>query len=429
MKTKCINLLLKSSIRRSYSSSNATETKLSPLAGIKILDMTRILAGPFATMVMSDLGAEVIKVESPRGGDDTRSWGPPFISAQDGSTNRESCYFLSVNRNKKSICVNMKKQEGKKILQQLACNSDVLIENYVPGKLDSMGLGYKELSGLNSRLIYCSITGFGPDGPHSKRGGYDVIAASMGGLLHVTGEEGGAPSKVGVAMTDLMTALYAHGAILAAILQRQQTGIGQKIDCNLLSTQVSAMTHLASNWLNAGIVSKRWGTAHASIVPYQAFTTKDGYFTIGCGNDKQFVELCHKIGAADLTQDSRFSSNENRVAHRSELLPQLSRILEQKTNSEWSQIFEGVSFPYGPVNDMRGVFNDEQVQHNELDRSVQHPTIGPMRVVGPAVKYSQSYNDVRGPPPTLGQHTDSVLQELGYSNEEIKHLRREEVIS
>ena len=233
-------------------------------------------------MIMSDLGAEVIKVERPGVGDDTRTWGPPFI---EGKT-RESVYFMSVNRNKKSVCVDMKQREGQKIIKELADSSDVLMENYVPGKLESLGLGYEELSRSNPGLVYCSVSGFGPTGPHSGRGGYDVIAASMGGLMEVTGEREGGPAKVGVAMTDLMTALYAKGAVLAALLQRQRTGLGQKIDCNLLSTQVSAMTHLAGNWLNAGILSQRWGTAHASIVPYQTFRTRDGHMTVGCGNDK-----------------------------------------------------------------------------------------------------------------------------------------------
>ena len=258
---------------------------VSPLEGVKILDLTRVLAGPFATMILSDLGAEVVKVERPGRGDDTRSWGPPFIQGETRES-RESLYFLSVNRNKKSVCVDLKQPAGQRIIRELAGQSDVMLENFVPGKLDSLGLGYDQLSQTNPGLVYCSISGFGPSGPHSGRGGYDVIAASMGGLMAVTGEAEGGPAKVGVAMTDLMTALYAHGAVLAALLQRGRTGRGQKIDCNLLSSQVSAMSHLAANWLNAGLISGRWGTAHASIVPYQTFQSSDGHFTIGCGNDK-----------------------------------------------------------------------------------------------------------------------------------------------
>jgi len=409
-------------ITRSY----ASEVNSSPLEGIRILDLTRILAGPFATMVMSDLGAEVIKVERPGVGDDTRTWGPPFI---EGDT-RESAYFLSVNRNKKSLSLNIQSTQGQKVLHQLAAKSDVLMENFVPGKLDSLGLGYDDMRKTNPALIYCSITGFGSDGPYSGRGGYDVIAASMGGLMHVTGAADGPPAKVGVAMTDLMTALYAHGAILAALLQRNTSGLGQKIDCNLLSTQVSAMTHLAGNWLNAGIESKRWGTAHASIVPYQSFATKDGYMTIGCGNNKQFAEFCDKIQSSELAKDPEYKNNEDRVRNRESLLPMLSSILSTKTNMEWCAVFDGVSFPYGPVNKMSKVFEDPQVLHNGLKETLEHPTIGSIGIVGPAVKYTRAENKIRGPPPTLGQHSDEVLAEiLGYSKHEILELRNNKVIT
>lgn len=412
----------KSLVNRKY----ATQTGSSPLEGIRILDLTRVLAGPFATMIMSDLGAEVIKIERPGVGDDTRSWGPPFI---EGET-RESAYFLSVNRNKKSLCIDIKSKQGQKVLHELAAKCDVMIENYVPGKLDSMGLGYEDIRETNPALIYCSITGFGSDGPYSTRGGYDVIAASMGGLMHVTGAPDGPPAKVGVAMTDLMTALYAHGAILAALLQREKTGEGQKIECNLLSTQVSAMTHLASNWLNAGMESSRWGTAHASIVPYQTFATKDGYMTVGCGNNNQFAQFCERIGKSDLATMDEYRNNENRVQHREKLLPSLSAILSTKNNTEWCALFEGVSFPYGPVNSMAQVFEDPQVLHNGLKKSIDHSTIGRIATIGPAVKYTKAENMIRSPPPTLGQHSKQVLEEiLGYSKQDIEQLRNNKVIA
>jgi len=390
--------------------------------------MTRVLAGPFATMILSDLGAEVIKVERPGGGDDTRAWGPPFLEGKEG---RESAYFLSVNRNKQSICVDMKSKKGNQILQQLAGKADILVENYVPGKLASLGLGYEKLSSLNSGLIYCSITGFGESGPDSQRGGYDVVAASMGGLLHVTGDPAGPPTKVGVAMTDLATALYAHGAILAALLQRRETGKGQWIQCNLLATQVSCMTHLASNWLNCSVESSRWGSAHMSIVPYQTFPTSDGFLTIGCGNNNQFAELCSRMGEADLSREEKYSSNERRVENRLELVGKLSKVLGSKTNSQWCEAFKGVSFPYGPVNKMSEVFEEPQVQHLELQQKIAHPGLGQeVSVVGPAVNYSGSENRVRGPPPALGQHTDQVLRDqLTMDDDEIAELRRSGVIA
>jgi len=256
-----------------------------------------------------------------------------------------------------------------------------------------------------------------------------VIAASMGGLMGVTGEAEAGPAKVGVAMTDLMTALYAVSSVLAALLQRQQTGRGQKVDCNLLSTQVSAMTHLAGNWLNGGLLSQRWGTAHASIVPYQTFQTKDGHLTVGCGNDRQFVEFCGRIGRPDLGSRLEFRDNEARVKNRELLLPVLSEILAGRTSAQWSDTFQGVSFPYGPVNNMAEVFADPQVQHNQLARYVEHPSVGRVGVVGPAVTFSHSHNEVRSAPPTLGQHTDFILHGLGYSQAKIEQLRRDGVVA
>ena len=284
------------------------------------MDLSRILAGPFCTMLLGDLGAEVIKVEDPRGpGDDTRRWGPPFIRKGD---QKESCYFLSVNRNKKSVCVDFKHKDGNNIIKRLVEKSDVLVENFLPGKLSEMGLNYESLKEINPGLIYCSITGFGSKGPYAGRAGYDVIAASIGGLLHVTGPRGGPPCKVGVALTDICTGLYAHGAIMAALISRGVTGRGQRVECDLLSTQVSTMVNLASSYLNGGGLDQgRQGTAHASIVPYQAFETADGkWITIGCGNEKQFGEFCAAIQKSDLIREEKFGTNANRVKNREELL-------------------------------------------------------------------------------------------------------------
>ncbi|XP_070566069.1 succinate--hydroxymethylglutarate CoA-transferase-like isoform X2 [Ptychodera flava] len=375
-------------------------------------------------MILGDLGAEIIKVEQPGIGDETRTWGPPFIG-------KESCYFLSINRNKKSLTVNLKDPRGKKIIYELAKKSDVLVENYIPGKLDSMGLGFKHLHEIAPHLVYCSISGYGPDGPYRQRAGYDVVAAAMGGLLHITGPQDGEPARVGVAMTDLATGLYSHGAIMAALLQRQKTGKGQKIDCNLLSTQVAVLTHIASNYLNAGMEAKRWGTGHGSIVPYQAFKTKDaGYIIVGAGNNKHFAILCKRLQLEHLVSDSRYTDNKTRVENRTTLIPTLSERFSEKLLSEWLDIFEGCGIPYGPINNMHQVFSDPQVHHNDMIQEVQHPTVGTVKISGPAVKYSEADNSIHLPPPLLGQHTREVLQgTLGYKENEVTEMAKDGVIS
>nr|CAG4651811.1 EOG090X05UC [Triops cancriformis] len=392
-----------------------------PLEGVKILDLTRVLAGPYCTMLLSDLGAEIIKIEQPGKGDETRSWGPPFVG-------NESCYFMSVNRNKKSVCVNLKSSEGRKIIQSLAAQCDVFIENYLPGKLEAMNLGYEKLKNCNPRLIYCSITGYGSSGPYRNRAGYDVIAASIGGLLHITGPDGGEPCKPGVALTDLATGLYAHGAIMAALLQRGKTQLGQLIEVNLLSTQVACLVNLGSNWLNAQKEAQRWGTAHESIVPYEAFHTSDGYVTIGAGSDKQFEDLCIRLGCENFAKDDRFRTNALRVHNRDQLIPALKSVVRQHPTEHWLKSFRGATFPYGPINKMKEVFSDEQVLHNNLVREIPHPTCGTVKVVGPAVRYSPSTPDRLEPPPLLGQHTRSILQGLlAYDDAYIDMLKQKGV--
>lgn len=386
------------------------------LDDVNVLDFTRIIAGPFCTMTLSDLGANVIKVES-LDGDESRKWGPPFVNAT-----KDSYYFLSVNRNKKSICIDLKTAEGKQIFYDIAKKCDVMVENFVPGKLDKLDIGYKRLSQMYPRLIYCAITGFGDTGPYRQKPGYDVIAAAMGGLLNTTGERNGDPVKPGVAITDIATGLHAFGAIMAALYYRQKTGKGQKIDCNLLSTQISSMINVASVYLNCGIEPEKWGLSHSNIVPYQGFKTKDGVIVIGAGSNMQFADLCSHLGREDLISDVRFKDNSSRVQYRDELVSVFSEILKLKTNREWAELFKNASFPNGPVNKMKEVFDDEHVKEIELVRDVEHPD-GVLKVVGPPVVYGVGGNRVRTAPPTLGQHTKDVLGNfLGYDEKKINSL-------
>ncbi|CAG5048143.1 unnamed protein product [Parnassius apollo] len=387
------------------------------LSDINVLDLTRIIAGPFCTMTLGDLGAFVIKVES-LDGDEARKWGPPFVY-----NNKDSFYFMSVNRNKKSICIDFKSVEGKNLMYDLARKCDVMVENFVPGKLDQLDLGYNRLSKINPKLIYCAITGFGATGPYAQKPGYDVIAAAMGGLLNSTGERNGNPVKPGVAITDITTGLHAFGAIMTALYYRKNTGKGQKIDCNLLSTQVSSMINIANIYLNCGIEPQRWGTAHANIVPYQAFKTKDGEIIIGTGSNAQFADLCKLIDRKSLINDERFKDNSGRVKNRDELIKIISKVIETKTKKEWMEVFKNASFPNGPVNTMKDVFDDEHVKAIELVKELPHPDAGTIKVVGPPTVYSAGGNSVRSAPPTLGEHTKDILSNfLGYHEAKINDL-------
>ncbi|KAM9096812.1 succinate--hydroxymethylglutarate CoA-transferase isoform X2 [Sarcophilus harrisii] len=377
--------------RRFRSSRPPPDTEnIKPLDGVKILDLTRVLAGPFATMNLGDLGAEVIKVERPGAGDDTRAWGPPFVGS-------ESTYFLSVNRNKKSIAVNIKDPKGVQIIKELAAVCDVFVENFVPGKLSKMGLGYEEISEIAPHIVYCSITGYGQTGPMSHRAGYDAVASAVSGLMHITGPEDGEPVRPGVAMTDLATGLYSYGAIMAGLLQRYKTGRGLYIDCNLLSSQ--------------------------------AFKTKDGYLVVGAGNDQQFVTVCKILHLPALINDSRYKTNNLRVQNRKELITILSARFAEEMTSTWLRLFEGSGIPYGPINSMSEVFAEPQVLHNGLIMEMDHPTVGKISVPGPAVRYSGFTTAEPKPPPLLGQHTVEVLKtSLGYADSAISDLLRAGVV-
>lgn len=417
--TKTRNFIVKAGQNVRFSTNGCSKTF--PLANVRVLDLTRIIAGPYCSQILGDLGADVIKVEKPFTGDESRKWGPPFLN-----NSTDSVYFLACNRNKRSICVDLK--SGVDVIYDLAKSCDVLIENYVPGKLDKLRLGYKDIKRINPSLIYCSITGFGSKGPYKNRAGYDVIAASIGGLLHITGEKS-TPSKVGVAMTDIATGLYSHGAILAALLHREKTGEGQLIEVDLLSTQIACLINVGVNYLNGGVEASRWGTEHVSIVPYATFKTKDGFFTIGAGSDVQFKELCDILVVPDLVSDPKFINNQQRVQNRDELKEILSQIFERETSEHWKTAFEKAPFPFGPVNNMQQVFSDPHVKDIGLVKTLKHSVAGDVKVVGPPVTFSDISNTARVAPPTLGQHTDEVLtQVLNYDDATIMKLRSSKII-
>ncbi|KNZ81310.1 CaiB/baiF CoA-transferase family protein C7orf10 [Termitomyces sp. J132] len=406
-----------------------------PLKGIRVLDLTRVLAGPTATMLLADLGADVIKVEEISKGDDTRTWNPPAApivpSAPVESSHLppESAYFLAINRNKRSMTVNFKTPEGLEIMHRLIKKSDVLVENFTSGKLATMGLGYEDCKKLNPRLIYASITGYGQTGPYREAPGYDVIVEAEAGLMHITGEPDRPPSKVGVAATDIATGLYAHGAILAALLSRQQTGKGVWIDCNLFETQIAGLTNIASNYLIAGQEASRHGTAHTSVVPYQVFPCRDGFLMIGAGNNKQFKLLAEKIlDNPALVTDPRFATNEARVANRAELINIITDALQKQDRTHWIERFTGLGVPFGPINNIKQTFDHPQAIARQVTVEVEHPRAGKVKLVAPAVTYNGKRMAVHMPPPWLSEHTMEVMTELGYPPEIIKSLRERSII-
>lgn len=394
-----------------------------PLEGYRVLDLSRILAGPYCTMILGDQGAEVIKVERPDTGDDTRTWGPPFAGG-------ESAYYLCCNRNKKSIAVDLKKREGKELVRELAKTADVFIENFTPGLTKRFGLDYETLREINPRLVYASISAYGQDGPYKDRPGYDMVLSAVGGLMYITGERDGNPCKVGVAITDVLTGVYASGAITSALLWRERSGKGQHLDVSLLDAQISGLANIASNYLVAGKEATRWGTAHESIIPYQVFNAKDRPIAIAAANQKLWSSFCIALGKWDWVDDILFESNPKRVENRDKLLPLIEAELVKKTCDEWMDILVKAAVPCGPVNDMEHLFADPQVKHRNMIAEVPHPTIGTLRLGGVPIKYSETPGSIRRHPPLLGEHTDEVLTELmEYSTEKIEALRAEGVVA
>ena len=404
-----------------------------PLTGLRVLDMSRILAGPWCGQVLADLGAEVIKIERPGKGDDTRSWGPPFLKDREGRDTAESAYYLCANRGKQSVTLDIAKPEGQALVRELAQQSDILLENYKVGDLKRYGLGYDRLSALNPRLIYCSITGFGQDGPLKDRAGYDFMVQGMGGLMSITGERddlpGGGPQKAGVAIADLMTGMYSTVAILAALEERHKSGRGQYIDMALLDTQVAWLANQNTNYLIGGEVPVRMGNAHPNVVPYQTFATRDGSIILAVGNDGQFKRYCEAAGIAETGNDPRFASNALRIANREACIAAITPAMKRKTTAEWIAVLEPLGVPCGPVHRLDEVFANPQIGHRKMKVEVPHPLSGTVPLVANPIKYSRTPLSYDTPPPLLSQHTEDVLRGLlGKSDAEIAALRAAGII-
>ena len=403
------------------------------LSHIRVLDLSRILAGPWASQVLADLGADVIKVERPGVGDDTRSWGPPYLKDENGAATTEAAYYLCANRNKQSVTIDFTRPEGQLLVRELARKSDILIENFKVGGLAQYGLDYPTLKDINPRLIYCSITGFGQDGPYASRAGYDFLIQGLGGIMSITGhpdgEAGAGPMKSGVALTDILTGLYAVNAMLAALAHREISGQGQHIDMALLDVQVACLGNQAMNYLTTGIVPKRMGNSHPNIVPYQDFPTADGDMILAIGNDSQFAKFCAVAGHAEWATEARFASNSARVKHRGELIPLLRQATVMKATAEWIARLESEGVPCGPINNLAQVFDDPQALARGLKVEMRHPLAGTVPQVASPLRLSATPVEYRLPPPLLGEHTRDVLMRfLDLDEDRIAELSRTKVI-
>ena len=422
-------------MRRMQPTDSACSTAPPPmaLAGIRILDLSRVLAGPWCTQTLADLGADVIKVERPGSGDDTRAWGPPYLQDAVGADTSEAAYYLGTNRNKRSLAIDIAQPEGQALIRQLALQVDVLVENFKVGDLARYGLDAASLRAANPGLVVCSITGFGQTGPYKNRAGYDYVVQGIGGLMSVTGERdelpGGGPQKVGVAVADLFTGLYASVAILAALRHRDATGEGQVIDLALLDTQMAMLANLGANYLCTGTAPGRMGNAHQNIVPYQVFETHDGHLILAVGNDSQFAKFCEIAGRKDWAQDERFAENAARVRHRDLLVPQIAAVIKTRPRNDWLTALDAARVPCGSINNLAEAFADPQVQARGMTVAMPHPLTPELRLVASPLKLSATPVAYRLAPPLLGQHTDELLHEAGLDAARIAALRRAGVVA
>ena len=401
-----------------------------PLKGIRVLDLSRILAGPWSTQCLADLGAEVVKVEKPGTGDDTRTWGPPYYGDREDQL---SAYFMSANRGKRSLALDINTPAGQDIVRRLAEKSDILVENFKVGGLKKYGLDYASIKALNPGIIYCSITGFGNSGPYKERPGYDLMIQGLGGMMSVTGapdsEPGGGPMRAGVAVTDLFTGMYSTVGILAALYHRQQTGKGQHIDMGLLDTQVAVLANQGMSYLVSGKAPERQGNSHPSIVPYQSFETADGHMILAVGNDGQFARFCAAAGVPELVDDERFAVNQSRVQNRNALIAILAGVLKGKTTAKWTGILAASNVPGGPINDIEGVYADEQVRSRGIKKEIANARGEMMPSVANPIRYSETEISYNRPPPRVGEHTEELLEEmLGLSTAELRALKADDII-